>query len=921
MSLISRCRAASRRRALRAALVLAIASAGSLAAAVPAPAGFGLSKWEAGTCTSESCSAATPEQFYTTAAGHPPYGITDFAMNANGAREPEGHVEFVRVDIPPGLAVDPLATPTCKFSELESPSGCPADSQIGKVKLTAHVGAEIPLLKLKAGIVVEPPEPGSEATVYNMEPPAGHPLDAAFKVSIFETIVQIVGGIDPSDFHEFFTIENVPTNPELIESRLIFEGRALAPGGTSPFITMPSVCNGPQTTYIHVRSYEHQEDSRSFETPVGASGCGEVPFAPSAKVTPANSRSDRPDGPTVEVAVPHDTSPLGRDDSTVRDAYVALPEGMTLNPAAANGLEACQDSQFHKGSEAPIACPPASAIGTATIETPDLPPGSLTGEVYVGQPLGNSPESGQEYRIFIAASSPRYGVTVRLEGRVYANAATGRLTTAVLEAPQVPFGDFVLNFDTTHNPLANPLACGPATTNATLVPYSGNAPAFPSEAFAVDFDNKGGACPSPLPFSLSQAAAATPATAGSSPTFAFKLERPEGQQYLSKLTTVLPPGLIGKITAVDPLCGEPQAASGECPAGSEIGTASVTVGSGEKPLALSGRAYLTGAYGGQPYGLSVVVPAEKVGPYDYGRIVTRAAVGVDPFSARVVVSSQLPTVVGGAPVRLRSLSVDVTRPGFMLNPTNCEAHLLESTLTSTFGTTAGVNTPFQASGCSSLPFGPKLTASTKAKTSKAIGAALKTTIVFPKGMQANVRSVLVQLPKQLPARISTLNLACREATFDANPFSCPPGAYVGTVIASTPVLPDKLIGSAVFVSHGGAAFPDLDLLLSGDGVHVILVGHTNIVNDITSSEFASLPDVPVSSVEVKLPQGRKSALGAVGNLCKKPLSMPTTITAQNGKALRQTTRIAVAGCPRKHAHRQHRRTRKHRKRNKHSRRR
>lgn len=870
----------------------------------PAFGAFGLSKWEAGTCTTEGCSVSTPEQFYTVAAGHPPFGITDFALNTNGS-EPEGHLERVRVDIPPGLAVDPLATPQCKLSELESAVGCPGGTEIGKVKLTAHVGEEI--LGLKPGITISPPEPGSEATVYNMVPPPGHPLEAAFKVSIFETIVHIVGGIDPSDFHEYFTIENVPKNPELIESRLIFLGRSFIAGvGTSPFITMPSICNGPQITEVHVHSYEGAEDSASFKTPVGASECGQVPFSPSVKVTPASSQSDRADGPTVKVEVPHDTNPLGRDDSTVRDAYVALPEGMTLNPAAASGLEACQDSQFGKGTENPIACPLGSVIGTTTIETPDLPAGSLTGTVYVGQPLSNSPESGQEYRIFIAASSPLYGVTVRLEGHVYANAATGRLTTAVLEAPQVPFSDFILNFNSAHNPLANPLACGSAITNTTLVPYSGNSPAFPAEAFNVDFDGKGAACPSPLPFSLSQSAAATPTSAGASPTFAFGLTRPEGQQYLSKLTTTLPPGLVGKIPAIKPLCGESQATSGECPAGSEIGTASVSVGSGPAPLGLTGRAYLTGPYGGQPYGLSVVVPAEKVGPYDYGKIVTRASVGVDPFSARIVVSSQLPTIVGGAPIRLRSLSVDVTHPGFMLNPTNCGALSLDSTLTSTFGTSAGLSTPLQASGCASLAFGPKLTASTKAKTNRTIGAALKTKIVFPKGMQSNIKSVFVQLPKQLPARISTLNQACREATFNANPFSCPPGAYVGTVIASTPVLPDKLIGSAVLVSHGGAAFPDLDLLLSGDGVHVILVGHTNIVKSITSSDFASLPDVPVSSVELKLPQGKKSALGAVGNLCKKPLSMPTTLTGQNGKVLKRTTRIAVAGCPHKRRHRHHR---------------
>lgn len=914
------------------AVACAACAIASLAFAGAAHADFGIAKFEAGTCNSDSvlneCSYTAPEsQFYTQAAGHPPLGITGFEVNTEHVllgNKPVGNVRDVRVDIPPGLSVNPDAT--CSTEELET-NTCAGKGQCTQTQFEATLCPAQSLVGEDEidGFVVAVGVEHVSVPMYNIVPPPGVPAEFGLNVNlgVVDVKILIVGGISwykeaptsensgvpTGDYHEYFTIKEIPNTIEIVKTRLKFTGTA----GNGTFITLPSVCS-TQTSYLHADFYGHVGEFLPYQTlsgyppkAISVSGCNKVPFTPSVKVTPANTKSDNADGPTVEVRVPQDKSSSSLDDSTLRDAYVALPEGLTLNPAAASGLEACSDAQFGKGTNAPIACPPGSELGTVAIEAAQLPPGSLTGHVYVGQPLSNSPESGQEYRIFMAAESARYGVGVRLEGHVYANTTTGRLTTAVLEAPQLPFSDFVINFNSAHNPLANPLACSSAITNTSLVPYSGNAPVFPSEAFNVDFDGKGAACPAPLPFAVSQSAAATPTTAGASPTFAFSLTRPEGQQYLSKLSTVLPPGLVGKITAIKPLCGEPQAASGQCPASSEIGTASVTVGSGPTPLGLTGRAYLTGPYGGQPYGLSVVVPAEKIGPYDYGKIVTRASVGVDPFSARIVVSSQLPTVVGGAPIRLRSLSVNVTRSGFMLNPTNCGALSLESTLTSTFGTSAGVSSPFQASGCSALPFKPKLTASTKAKTSKTIGAALKTKIVFPKGLQSNIKSVFVQLPKQLPARVSTLNLACREATFNANPFSCPPGAYVGSVVASTPVLPDKLVGSAVFVSHGGAAFPDLDLLLSGDGVHVILVGHTNIAKNITSSNFASLPDVPVSSVELKLPQGKKSALGAVGNLCKRPLSMPTTITGQNGKVIRQKTRIAVAGCP--HKRKRHQRSR------------
>jgi hypothetical protein len=873
-------------------------------AAVCAPsaiAGFGVSKWEAGTCTTSGCTASTPEQFYTQAGGHPPFGITDFRFNTSGSagsEAPEGNVKEVRVDIPAGLSVDPLATPQCKLSQLEGP-GCPADTQVGEVQLTAHLNL-VELLGHPVGTTITPPN----TPVYNMEPPPDKPLEAAFKVALFETVVHIVGGIETTgDYHEFFTISEIPKTPELVESRLIFFGTALGAGGTLPFITMPSTCLGPQTTVLHAVSYAGQEESKSFTTPVGATGCDKVPFAPSVKVAPiTTAQSDRPDGVSVKVEVPQDAqAPIG--SSMLKDARVALPEGMTLNPAAASGLEACTDAQFGKGTTGPVSCPAGSRIGTDTIETPDLPVGSLTGRVFVGQPMSIDPQSGNEYRILIDAEAPRYGVSVRLEGKVSANAGTGRLTTAVLENPQVPFSDFIVNLDAgAHTPLANPLVCGPATTNASLVPYSGNATANPFSAFAVDFDGKGGACPASLPFALSQGATSAPTTGGASTSFTFNLARGDGQQYLSKLSTTLPAGLVGRIPSVT-LCGEPQASQGLCGVASQIGSASVAVGAGATPLTLSGSVYLTGPYGGAPYGLSVVVPAEKIGPFDYGRIVTRAMIAVDPYTSRIVVSSQLPTIVGGVPLRLKALAVNVNRPNFTLNPTNCGALDTTTTLTSTFGTNQFLSTPFQATGCDALAFKPKLTASSNAKTSRPRGARLVVKMRMPQGSQANVRSVLVALPKHLPSRLSTLKQACTQATFAAAPLSCPPGSRVGTATVATPVLPHKLTGPAIFVSHGGAGFPDLDLVLSGDGVTVILIGNTNIARGVTTSDFASLPDVPVSSVEVKLPVGKNSALAALGKLCKQRLRMPTTITAQNGKVLRQTTKISVSGCPRKHRHR------------------
>jgi hypothetical protein len=738
-------------------IIVALVCAIAALSAPMAQADFGIKTFEAGTCKSDTpeCTYTAPEsQFFTQAAGHPPFGITGFEVNTTSLGEPEGSIKDVRVDIPPGLAVNPQATEQCSKEQFES-GICPAGSEVGSDEITAFIGIT------KIGPISLP--------MYNIVQPQGVPAEFGFELNVpplTELHVLIVGGISwyheaetsenssvpTGDYHEYFTIKEIPTTIAVVKSRLKFNGTA----GNGTFLTLPSVC-GTQTSYLHADSYQSPGQFQEYQTvsgeppkAVSVSGCKEVPFKPAIAVTPAvgQSQSDRPDAATVEVKVPQSESAGTLNSSTVKDAQVTLPEDMTLNPAVANGLEACSDAQFGKGTANPVTCPPGSKIGEVAIETPDLPAKSLVGSVYVGQPTSNNPESGNEYRIFIDAEAPRYGVAVRLEGHVSANATTGRLTTAVLENPQVPFSDFILTFNGPHTPLANPLMCGVATTNSSLTPYSGNPAAKPFISFPIDFDGKGGVCPSPLPFVLGQSAATTPTTGGATTNFNFSLTRGEGQQYVSKLTTILPQGLLGKIPSVT-LCGEAQAQQGECTAASQIGTVSVSLGSGAPLLTLSGTAYLTGPYGNAPYGLSVVVPAEKVGPFDYGKIVTRASINVEPFTSRIVVSSQLPTIVGGVPLRLRSLDVNVNRPNFAINPTNCAALNTETTLTSTFGTNQPLSTPFQATACSALAFAPKLTASTNAKTSRANGAILVVKVAYPTGPQANIKSVLVTLPKLL----------------------------------------------------------------------------------------------------------------------------------------------------------------------------
>jgi hypothetical protein len=919
--------------------ILTLVATALVAASVPAAAqaAFSVEKFFAANCNAahETCKqAAEPskekeqaiEEGFPQAGGHPNFGITDFTVSnieLGGQKIPFNGTELakvrhIRTDVAPGVSTNPQAVPKCSAHDFGVELGggvflaptCPASSEIGVNKVVV-VGP-------KAGGTDQP----LEGKVYNLEQTPGLSslygvaleFPKAFAEEIFAGVpafkklaeegvplfahTLIEGGVEyASDYHDFFEIKVSETLP-LLSSRLIFKGNKGGPslGGKGAFyLTNPTSCTGigPQTTNkVTIEDSKGETGEKTYETPIGGSGCESVLFAPTFSLTPETTASDQPDGATIKVATTH---PEPIDSSDLRTAVVKLPEGMTMNPSAASGLEGCTPTQIGIGTRNETKCPPGSRIGTIALEVPGLPAESLKGYVYLGKPA-SGPITAPPYTVYFDAESAKYNIKTRLRGTVEPNLATGQVTTTFAENPEQPFTEVIMHFNGgAFAPIANPLACGTGATTAAFTPYSGfNTPPPGEPPFTTE-----GCSSSPPPFAPTQSTSTLPGAGGSNSNFTFNLTRPEGQQYVEKVTTVLPPGLVGKIPTV-PLCTEAQAkateahAGEECPAASLLGSVRVTAGSGEQPYPFSGNVYLTGPYAGAPYGLLFKVPV-VAGPFNLGTEVTRATISVNPNTARVIVSTKLPTIRAGIPMRLRSLSVEVNRPNYILNPTNCGLLATESTLTSTRGTNASASSPFQVEGCNALAFKPSFKASSGGRTSKANGASLETTINQPAG-QANMKSVVVTLPKQLPSRLTTLQKACPEATFAANPYTCPAGSLVGGARANTPVLPGKMTGPAFLVSHGGAAFPDLDLVLEANGVRVIVKGNTDIKKGITTTSFLTNPDVPVSSVTVNLPTGAHSALGATANLCTTPLFMPTTITGQNGVVVKQSTKIAVTGC-------------------------
>jgi hypothetical protein len=837
-----------------------------------------------------------------------------------------GHFKDVAVNLPVGFVGNPTAATVCTAAELaeENPAksyegyalagnspNCPADSQVGiaRVVLGGFAG-EISWI----------------AGLYNMVPPPGAATELGFQIDgIVVTLdayvrpgdsgITVVSRETSSTFSVTaadITVWGVPADPSHDPYRDVCLASYSGPSGlTCPssaprkaFLRMPTSCSGqPLSFNASANSYEQPNSyiEQSFTAPE-LSGCELLPFSPEISVFPTGTAANSPTGVSVRVSLPQNSNPEGLAEADLKKAVVTLPEGMAINPSAADGLQACTDAQLHLGEETPAQCPEASKVGTVLLHTPLLSE-PIEGDIYVMTQASSDPESGQMFRIAMELRNDQRGIDIKIPGSISINRNTGRLTTTFDNNPQLPFSDITLSFKAgARAPLVTPASCQTQTTEAAF--YSWAQPELAvhrSSSFNLTSGADGTACPPPSPFAPGFNAGVPSVQAGGLTPFLTTFTRSDADQSMQRVSVKLPPGLSGSLSSVA-LCGEAQANAGTCGQASEIGTVTAGAGAGPTPFYVTGgKVYITGPYEGAPFGLSVVVPA-KAGPFDLGTVVVRAKVEVDPHTAQLTVTTDaLPQIVSGVPVNLRLVNVTINRPGFTFNPTNCDPMSVQGTMTGGQGASAALSERFQVTNCGALAFKPKFAVKTQGHTSRLNGASLNAKLTYPTGAfgtEANIAKVKVSLPKQLPSRLPTLQKACLAATFAANPANCPAASAIGTAKATTPILPVPLEGPVYFVSHGGEAFPDLVVVLQGYGVTIDLVGNTFISKTgITSTTFNTVPDVPVGTFELNLPEGPYSALAAIGDLCKTKLKMPTKFIAQDGTEINQTTPITTTNCP------------------------
>jgi uncharacterized repeat protein (TIGR01451 family) len=862
----------------------------------------------------------------TQAGSHPNALVSSFSLpsadtltQGSGIEaEPVEDVKQIVIDLPAGVVADPQATPKCSLADLEAhgrsdppnQDHCAPNTQVGTLA------------------IFQPRKIENGLRIYNIIPEHGYPGEFGVyepETQRAETLYASVRTGSDYGLRVISAPNDRFVNVTAVSATFFGNPAAVDQSKNAPlaFFSNPTDCAAAAfTTAIHVDSWQHPgrfnpDGSPDFSDPnwKGASaqsppvtGCDALRFNPELEVKPAEPEAASADSPTglhVDLRVRQSEDPNNLTTPELKDAVVKLPAGMAVSPSAANGLAACAPAQIGLDNAAAPSCPDAAKIGSLEIVTPALQQ-PLKGSVYVAQQ--NQNPFGGLLAIYLVAEGS--GVTLKLAGHVEADPSTGQLTTRFegnppFEGlPQQQFSDMKLDFfGGPRAVLITPPACGTYPVSSSLTPWSGGTPAEPPSSFTVASGCSGGG------FSPSFSAGTSNNQAGGYSPFSVTFSRKDGEQRLAGVQVKTPPGLLGVLKGVQQ-CPEPQASLGACGQESLIGHTTVGAGPGPDPFYVGGNVFLTGPYKGAPFGLSIVVHAQA-GPFDLGNVIVRAAISIDPHTAQITVTSDpLPTILQGIPLDLRTINVTIDRQGFLFNPTNCVQQSITGTIAGAQGVKAGVSSPFAVGGCKSLTFKPDFKVSTSGKTSKANGASLHVHLSTNEGAstnpqvsnEADIAKVDVQLPVALPSRLTTLQKACTAAQFESNPAGCPEASFVGSVVAHTPILTNPLSGPAILVSHGGAAFPDLVLVLQGEGVRIDLVGHTEITKGHTYSRFETVPDAPVTSFDLTLPEGPHSVLTAYVpahpyDLCTTSLTMPTEITGQNGAVIKQSTNIAVTGCP------------------------
>jgi hypothetical protein len=860
------------------------------------------------------------EDFVTTsstsqAGGHPDFE-TSFTIKNSGVEESPRNVAF---NAPEGLFGDPNVIPQCSPTDFAL-QACPFESQIGLITIYANYSGDPEALM-------------GTAPIFDMEPGDNTAL-LAFIVPKLDIPISIPVAVRTAgDYGLRFTVSDITQNVPLVKARLQFWGFPAdnaheaerfptgSPGHPSncpgladtscisaplhaanaphPFTQNPTTCTGePLPTILEVDTYQHPDQKVTANGNYPAmTGCDREVFRPVLYMNPTTRETDAPSGLNIDLDNPQPLN-VSNAPSEIKSSLVTLPPGLTVNPDAADGQRACTDDQANFDSEGPDECPDNAKIGTFGLHS-DVLHGTLEGSIYIGQP-----QPGNQYRLFMIASG--FGIHAKIEALVHPDPLTGQITVAVPHLPQVPFDSIQMHlFASDRGLMATPTRCGIFPVSAQFFPWNLTlADQTSTQFFSLDSGPNTTLCPGEKrPFNPRLVAGTSVATAGAFSDFHLKLDRDDGDQFLRDVNFTMPPGFTGDLRGIS-YCpeasimaatqnpGRTEEASPSCPASSLIGSSNVAAGPGTHPFHAVGKIYLAGPLKGAPLSLAVITPA-LAGPYDYGTIVVRVALHIDPLTAQVrALSDSVPLIVGGIPIRMRSIQVNIDRHDFTINPTSCLPMSVDSQGIGDQGTVTDFSSYFNAVNCETLPFKPNMSIRQlgRKSTSRATNPKMRFDLTTRPG-DANIKSISVTLSGAFEIDQRHLGNICSEKELAES--QCAGRTPIGKARTTTPLL-DKPLEGPVYAVSGSGGLPRLAFVLNGQ-VNLVPRADTETVRGgRLKTTVPVVPDAAIGHFRLDVYGGKAGYLINTRELCAKAPVVRVAYTAQNGLASSQKVAVKTA---------------------------
>ncbi len=763
----------------------------------------------------------------------------------------------LRMVLPAGLLGNISQIPACSFTDAKAGT-CAASSKVGDV--TAQAGVASAPFALEGAAYLVKGDSNSIARLAIVLPAKVGPVDLGDVITIAELKLR-------ADYGLTITADDVPTKVKGVRVDLHKLELAINKPG---FMVNPVSCTPAQgTTTMGSAQGGTQQRQQDFFT----TGCDQL------KLDASLGFDASPASPLTASAVTtkiNASAPSGDALDAMKNIRVTLPEQTSLSASAgAKGdLAECTAGEF-KASDIDVdaACPAGSKVGNVGISSPMI--GDLTGDVFLG-----AKTDGHFAGIFLQAKAAEYpSLRVKIAGSLDVDETTGRMIATFQDLPQVQVSAINLQLRGGDAPvLSLPRTCGTFGADVNVLRHGGAA----SDAtgnLVLDQD-----CPDVNAFAPKLDLSVSPTQAGASTALNTKITVPARHQELRNLDLAMPNGLLGRLT-VAPKCSLDAARANACSDASQVGSASAKVGVATAPYGVSGKVFLTDGFDGSIAGLMFALPA-KVGPIDLGTVVTLAQIKLVGSDLQMrITANDIPTRVKGIPLSISELSINVDKPGMVLNATSCSAQQAKASFGSAQGGSASSDAGYQASGCESLNWQPSLKVGFSGPPAemKAKGHPTLTTVIQQAEGQGNMKSAVVTLPVGVATDLTNVNKRSCANPETAIAGGCPESSKLGAGEIVTSALPEPVDATLYIVKIPNVTLPGVAIHVR-DQIAFDIIGTTKLdkAGRLVAS-FDNLPDTPISKMTLVFNGGSTGVLQLGKEICGvKGLATDGTLGSHHG---------------------------------------